>query len=142
MLNGKESESYLPQGIEPNEIPLKELLYYVGHIGRQNLEIPGYLASKAFTIKINGVPDGPLIPEEVRREWVGITLAEARVLLEDLETTYGEKIEKGKYYGVPMTNALPALLEHSISAARWFASRSPVPAWLFFNKDVAEVVEK
>jgi len=139
MPGGNERRTYLP-GFK--DISLKELLYYVDFIGRQTLEVPRYLAPEDFSIKINGVPEGSLIPDEVRRDWVGITLAEARVLSEDIETNHGEKLEKGRYYGVPITSALPALLQHSPSAARWFGTRSPMPAWLFFEIGVAEVVNK
>lgn len=139
-------EKFLP-GDPPDSLSLEDLVYFVKkELGRGTLVIPEFLGSETFSIEITGIPEGPAL-EEVRREWVGVTISEAREFIKDDEGGVGrdlkeEKTEKGSSYAVPITTALPALLEHSVPAARWWATRSPMYGWLFFKKDVARVVEE
>jgi len=135
--------SYLPQGsIQPGALTLRGLIDYVDCIGDQSLETPEYLGPEVFTIRIKEIPEGP-VPEEVRKEWVGVSIEGARELLEDIEADFtAENFKKGTHYAVPISTALPALLERSTLAARWLATRSPMPVWLFFDKDTVEVLEK
>jgi len=112
------------------------------YLGDQSLETPEYLGPEVFTIRIKKTPKGP-VPEEVRKEWVGVNIGGARELLREVEAGFAtENFKEGTHYAVPISTALPALLERSIPAACWFATRSPMPVWLFFDKNTVEVIEQ
>lgn len=128
------------QNYTPESVPLEGLRLFVAYLEEQHLKVPEYLAPETHTIQITRIPEGDK-PFEIRIKWVGVIIDGARELIENADSSDGE-LEKGAWYAVPITSALPALLKQSVPATSWFAARSPLPEWLFFKKTGASIIEK
>lgn len=83
-------------------------------------------------IKIISIPEGPGIPEKVRRGWVGVEF-EARGPLKmevGAVTDPSEKHRVREVYEVPVVIALEALKKNNETAWRWFIN-APIRTSVF-----------
>jgi hypothetical protein len=93
-------------------------------------------------IRIVSVPEGPDIPEEIRKEWVGVEFeAEGPVIME-VQSLLTPIESHGLHlvYKVPADVALQALRRQSEKAWEWFSKRVTAPVFCFDKKSCQLVI--
>jgi hypothetical protein len=96
---------------------------------------------RMIRIRIVSVPEGPGIPEEIRKEWVGVEFeAEGPVDMPvQSALTPTESCGSRRVYRVSAEVALQALKEKSQKAWEWFNSR-PIAPILCFGTESCQIV--
>jgi hypothetical protein len=92
-------------------------------------------------IRIVSIPEGPGIPEEIRKEWVGIEFeAEGPVQITVQSVTDPTEFHDFlEVYKVSTDVALQALKKKSHEAWRWFMANATAPT-LCFKTESCEVI--
>ena len=92
-------------------------------------------------IKIVKIPEGPGVPEEIRREWVGLELEAEGSFSMPVQSVPDPTESHGihRVYLVPASVALEALKKKSQKAWEWFNTRRTAPKF-GFNAESCEVI--
>ena len=96
-------------------------------------------------IKVVKTPTGGA-PEEIRKEWIGVTLPCAPILGfsdgVELEVVTRKEVRKRYCFHVPQVEAIEALEQKSSEAAKWWRQFGYPYAngWFTFGEDEAEII--
>lgn len=103
------------------------------------------IMTKKCIIRIIITPEGPGIPEEIRKGWIG-TIFEAEEptemvvgsVLNRLDGPYGPKL----FYKIPSGVALEALKIKNKKSWEWFNSQPRLAPFFAFNAEYCEVLKQ
>lgn len=95
-------------------------------------------------IRIVSIPEGPGIPEEIRKEWVGVEFEAEGPVDADVQSLLTPKEEYGprQVYKVSKDVALQALKIKSQTAYEWFNKRTTAPVFCFDKKSCQLVIDR